>query len=103
VQLRDGTSFDPATFAASVDALPEIGPKWRPRYVRVVNEFPTTGTNKIVKRTLVRQKYRRDLCGDDDLYVRDRGAAEYRALTDDDEATLRAALEHAGRIRFWDL
>jgi fatty-acyl-CoA synthase len=103
VQLRGGSSFDPAAFAAYVDSLPEIGPKWRPRYVRVVDEFPTTGTNKIVKRTLVRQKYRRDLSGADEFWVRDRGADAYRSFTDDDEHALRAALEHAGRIRFWDL
>ncbi|MEY2446880.1 MAG: steroid-22-oyl-CoA synthetase [Acidimicrobiaceae bacterium] len=103
VRLRTGATFDPAAFAASIDALPEVGPKWRPRYVRVVEEFPTTGTNKIVKRALVRQKYRRDLCGDDALYVRDRGADAYRVFTSDDEAALRAALERAGRIRFWDL
>src|SRR5437868_9216750 len=72
-------------------------------YVRVVDDFPTTGTNKIVKRTLVRQKYRHDQCGADDLYVRDRGASEYRTFTADDEARLRATLEQAGRIRFWDL
>jgi fatty-acyl-CoA synthase len=103
VRLREGATFDAAAFARYIDALPEVGPKWRPRYVRVVGEFPTTGTNKIVKRTLVRQKYRRDLCGDDLLYVRDRGADDYRAFTADDEAALRAALEHAGRIRFWEL
>ena len=103
VQLRDGASFDPAAFAAYIDSLPEIGPKWRPRYVRVVAEFPTTGTNKIVKRTLVRQKYRRDLCGADDLWARDRGADAYRAFTEADEHALRAALERVGRARFWDL
>jgi fatty-acyl-CoA synthase len=103
VRLREGATFDAAAFARYIDALPEVGPKWRPRYVRVVGEFPTTGTNKIVKRTLVRQKYRRDLCGDDLVYVRDRGADDYRAFTADDEAALRAALEHAGRIRFWEL
>jgi fatty-acyl-CoA synthase len=103
IQLREGASFDPVAFAASIDALAEIGPKWRPRYVRVVREFPTTGTNKIVKRTLVRQKYRRDLCGDDRFFVRDRGAEVYREFTHEDEDALRAALEQAGRIRFWDL
>jgi fatty-acyl-CoA synthase len=103
VQLREGASFDPVAFAAFIDSLPEIGPKWRPRYVRVVTEFPSTGTNKIVKRTLVRQKYRRDLCGNDDLFVRDRGADAYRAFTTEDEAALRTALDRAGRLRFWDL
>jgi fatty-acyl-CoA synthase len=103
VQLREGASFDPDAFAAFVDSVAGVGPKWRPRYVRVVDEFPSTGTNKIVKRTLVRQKYRRDLCGDDDLWVRDRGADSFRAFTDDDERSLHAALDAAGRGRFWDL
>ena len=101
--LGDGETFEGEEFATYIDSLPDIGPKWRPRYVRVVREFPSTGTNKIVKRTLVRQKYRRDLCGDDDLFVRDRGADSYRPFTDADESTLHAALERAGRGRFWDL
>ena len=103
LRLVDGAVFDPVAFAAFVDALADVGPKWRPRYVRVASELPTTGTNKIVKRTLVRSKYRRDLCGDDALWIRDRGADAYRELTADDEAAIRAALDKAGRSRFWDL
>ena len=103
LQLRQGATFDPTAFARFIDDLPDVGPKWRPRYVRVVEEFPTTGTNKIVKRTLVRQKYRRDLCGDDRLWIRDRGADAYRAFTSDDERALHDALDRAGRGRFWDL
>jgi len=103
VQLRDGATFEPVAFAAFVDAQSDIGPKWRPRYVRVVESFPTTGTNKIVKRALVRQKYRRDRCGDDALWVRGRGEDVYRRFTGDDERALHAALTTAGRARFWDL
>jgi fatty-acyl-CoA synthase len=103
VQLRAGASFDPAAFASFVDSLAGVGPKWRPRYVRVVDEFPTTGTNKIVKRTLVRQKYRHDLCGDDELWVRARGDDAFRLFTSDDEVAVHAALDAAGRGRFWDL
>jgi fatty-acyl-CoA synthase len=103
VQLREGAAFDPVAFAAFVDSLAGVGPKWRPRYVRLVDEFPSTGTNKIVKRTLVREKYRRDLCGDDSLWVRDRGAEAFRPFTIDDEHALHAALDAAGRGRFWDL
>ena len=58
---------------------------------------------KIVKRTLVRQKYRRDLCGDDQLWIRERGDDAFREFTADDETALHAALERAGRGRFWDL
>jgi hypothetical protein len=35
--------------------------------------------------------------------VRERGADSYREFTVSDEDALRAALERAGRIRFWDL
>jgi len=103
LQLRAGAAFDPVEFAAFIDSLAGVGPKWRPRYVRVVREFPSTGTNKIVKRTLVRQKYRHDLCGDDGLWVRDRGADAFRPFTADDEQALHRALEAAGRGRFWEL
>jgi fatty-acyl-CoA synthase len=101
--LRGSAVFDGKRFAAWLDAQPQLGPKWRPRYVRVASELPTTGTNKVVKRALVHQKLRRDRVGSDDLYVRDRGATEYRRFDESDEAQLRAALEAAGRERFWDL
>lgn len=103
VQPREGATLDPVDFASYIDELPEVGPKWRPRYVRIVEEFPTTGTNKVIKRTLVHQKYRRDRIGDDQLWVRERGAESYRTFTDDDERALHDALERAGRARFWDL
>jgi fatty-acyl-CoA synthase len=100
---RSHSSFDAAAFAPWVDAQTDLGPKWRPRYVRVAGELPTTGTNKVVKRTLAREKYRLDLVGDDDLWVRDRGAAAYRPFTAEDETALRDALRKAGRERFWEL
>jgi fatty-acyl-CoA synthase len=103
VVLRDGVAFDGAGFAAWIDAQPEIGPKWRPRYVRVAPELPTTGTNKVVVRTLVHQKFRRDRVGDDEIWVRERGATVYRPFTADDERALHDAFAAAGRERFWDL
>jgi len=101
--LADETSFDPAGFARWLDAQAAIGPKWRPRYVRVLRDPPTTGTNKIVKRTLVFQKFRHDRCGGDALYVRARGDDAYRPFTPDDEQALHASFAHYGRERFWDL
>ena len=101
--LRDGATFDPAGFASWVDGLADVGPKWRPRYVRVLHDPPTTGTNKIVKRTLVHQKFRRDRVGGDEVFVRDRGEDVYRALTPAAEDALHTAFVVAGRERFWDL
>ncbi len=101
--VRDGAEFDPAAFAAWVDRLADVGPKWRPRYVRILADPPTTGTNKIVKRALVHQKWRVDRISGDAVYVRGRGDDAYRAFTATDEDVLHAAFTAAGRERFWDL
>jgi fatty-acyl-CoA synthase len=101
--LRDGAEFDPVAFATWVDALADVGPKWRPRYLRLLRDPPTTGTNKIVKRTLAHQKWRSDRVSGDAVYLRERGDDAYRPFTADDELALQAALTAAGRARFWDL
>jgi fatty-acyl-CoA synthase len=101
--LRDGAAFDGTGFARYVDALADVGPKWRPRYVRVLRDPPTTGTNKIVKRTLVHQKWRADRIDGDAIFVRGRGEDEYRPFTEADEAALHDAFTESGRERFWDL
>jgi fatty-acyl-CoA synthase len=103
VVVKDGVAFDPIEFAGWIDALVDVGPKWRPRFVRVASELPTTGTNKVVKRTLVYQKFRRDRVGDDRLFVRERGEDAYRVFDVEDETALRDGFVRAGRERFWDL
>jgi fatty-acyl-CoA synthase len=101
--LADDIDFDPAGFARWLDAQDTIGPKWRPRYVRILREPPTTGTNKIVKRTLVHQKFRADRVGGDACFVRGRGEDEFRSFTPDDERALHDSFVRYGRERFWDL
>ncbi len=101
--IADGTAFDPVAFARWLDDQDAIGPKWRPRYVRLMHDPPTTGTNKIVKRTLVQQKFRHDLVGVDELFVRLRGEDVYRPFTDADERALHESFVQYQRERFWDL
>ncbi|HEY7136292.1 MAG TPA: AMP-binding protein [Acidimicrobiia bacterium] len=101
--LRDGARFDPETFARWLDEQDAIGPKWRPCYVRIMRDPPTTGTNKIVKRTLVHQKFRSDRVDGDAVYVRGRGEDHYRELTETDERALHESFVHYQRERFWDL
>jgi fatty-acyl-CoA synthase len=86
-----------------LDSQPDIGPKWRPRYVRVLHDPPTTGTNKIVKRTLVHQKWRADRTGGDPVFVRGRGDDRYRPFSDADERALYESFVRNQRERFWDL
>ena len=103
IVLRDGAAFDPDAFAAWVDAQDGIGSKWRPRFVRVLKDPPTTGTNKIVKRSLVHDKWRSDRVAGDPVYVRGRGEPAYRAFTADDERALRESFVRYQRERFWEL
>jgi fatty-acyl-CoA synthase len=101
--LAERVTFDAAEFGKWLDAQESIGPKWRPRYIRILRDPPTTGTNKIVKRTLVHQKFRADRVSGDECHVRERGETEFRPFTQTDENVLHASFERYGRERFWDL
>jgi fatty-acyl-CoA synthase len=101
--LRAGASFDPVEFARWLDGQADVGPKWRPRYIRVSSELPSTATNKVLKRALVHQKFRSDRVGGDPVWVRDRGEDAYRPFASDDERGLQLRFAEAGRERFWDL
>ncbi len=103
LQLRPGVDLDLDGFAVWVDAQPDLGPKWRPTYLRLATTLPGTGTNKVLKRTLVHQKFRLDRTGGDAVYVRPRGAGGFRPFTAADERDLERAFADAGRSRFWDL
>jgi fatty-acyl-CoA synthase len=102
--LRDGAApFDPAAFGVWIDAQDSLGPKWRPRYVRVTTDFPSTGTNKVVVRSLQHQKFRADRRGSDACFVRARGEIAYRPFDAAAEAALHDRFVANGRERFWDL
>ncbi|MBW3662478.1 MAG: AMP-binding protein [Actinobacteria bacterium] len=101
--LRDDATFDPGAFAAWLDGQPDLPPKWRPRYLRLARELPQTATTKVITRILKTQKWRSDLVGDDEVWIRERGADAFRPFTTADEGDLRVALEQHGRDRFWEL
>jgi fatty-acyl-CoA synthase len=101
--LRDGAAFDPIAFAAWVDDQADLGPKWRPRYVRVTGAMPTSPTNKILKRVLVHEKFRPDRTGGDQLWVRPREAPAYVRFAEAGTKALHDEFVAAGRERFWDL
>lgn len=50
LELRE--PFDPDAFGAFLAAQPDLGTKWAPRYVRVVEAMPLTGSNKVDKQPL---------------------------------------------------
>jgi acyl-CoA synthetase (AMP-forming)/AMP-acid ligase II len=101
--LRDAASFDPTAFAEWIDAQPDLGPKWRPRFVRLTKELPRTPTHKVLHRQLQHEKFRSDLVADDPVFHRPRGAASYEPFDAAAEDALRAQFAKHNRERFWDL
>lgn len=101
--MRDGIRFDGGAFAAWLFEQSDLSSKWWPRFVRHCRSLPTTPTNKVLTRTLVREKFRSDLVGGDPIYVRFREDRSYRAFTSEDERALRRSFESSGRSRSWDL
>jgi fatty-acyl-CoA synthase len=69
-----------------------------PTFVRVVDRFPMTETNKVIKRELVRQRWDVD---DPVWWRRDRDGA-YMPFTADDAAALRARFEANDRAHVLD-
>ncbi len=99
--LRAGATFDPDGFARFVDTQPDLSPKWRPTWVRVVAELRRSETNKVVKRELQREKFL-GVDGPDPIWWRPRGAAAYRRFTAVDLDELRAQFARAGNTERLD-
>jgi fatty-acyl-CoA synthase len=52
LELKDGTDFDAEAFGDFLAAQEDLGTKWAPRFVRVVESMPLTATNKVNKAPL---------------------------------------------------
>lgn len=52
LELRPDTTFAAATFGDFLAAQPDLGTKWAPRFVRIVEAMPLTATNKVNKAPL---------------------------------------------------
>jgi fatty-acyl-CoA synthase len=93
--LREGVTFDPDGFARFLDAQPDLSPKWRPTWLRIVPELRRSESNKVLKRELQREKFL-GVNGPDPLWWQPRGATTYRRFTAADLETLRAHFARAG-------
>ena len=93
VQLAVGARFDPDAFGRFLSEQPDLGTKWAPRYLRLVESIPVTATRKISKPQLRRQSW----LVQDPVYVGDTRTHEYRLLDEDGRAQLLAAFERYGR------
>jgi fatty-acyl-CoA synthase len=57
IELEPGVDFDPEAFAGFLADQEDLGTKWAPRFVRVVEALPVTATDKTDKKPLRAQRW----------------------------------------------
>ncbi len=93
IEMLAGHVFDADAFGEFLDAQRDLGTKWVPRYVRIVDALPVGATNKIDKRTLRAEKW-----DTTDLVVwRPPRTDTYVTFTPADAETLRAEFDENQR------
>jgi fatty-acyl-CoA synthase len=93
IELRPGRDFDPHGFESFLAGQRDLGTKWAPRFVRVVDALPATGANKIDKKPLRAAAW----CTDDPVWWTPGRGDPYGRLTEDDERQLEAEFAAHGR------
>jgi fatty-acyl-CoA synthase len=105
LKLRPGERFDPRSFFEFCERQVREGGmdrKWFPDFVRVVDEFEYTQTQKILVRALKKEHFHRERLPDAPLWWRQRGDAAYRSFGKEDFAGLRREFEAAERDALLD-
>ncbi len=104
LKLRSDGVFDAEGFFAFCDQQTKTGsmdPKWFPDFIRVVDDFEYTGTQKILVRNLKRTHF--DLRrAPGEVWWRERGDRAYRRFSEDDFDALRERFEGAERSALLD-
>jgi len=93
IELEAGSDLDPEAFAAALAEQPDLGTKWAPRFVRVVESIPVTATGKVDRKPLRSERWDTG----DPVWWRPSAAEAYRRLTTDDITALHKAFADAGR------
>lgn len=93
IELVPGTAFDADEFDTFLDAQEDLGTKWAPRYVRIVDQMPLTGSNKLDKKPLRSRRWD----GPGVVWWRPAPGDRLRPMDDDDRAALRAEFAEFGR------
>ncbi len=100
VKLKGGACFDPeASHDWFLRQQREAGmdPKWMPDYVRIVDAFPVTETQKIVYRSLKSENFNIERNPDMRVYFRQRGDETFRKLTPEAFAVIKGHFVKTGR------
>lgn len=101
IKLKDGTSFDSKDFFDFCERQVVEGAmdrKWFPDFVRIVNDFEYTGTQKILVRHLKGDHFHPQRVADA-VFWRERGDDSYKPFTETDFERLRGTFEKAERLQ----
>ncbi len=93
LELRRGTAFDPVGFAGFLESQSDLGTKWAPTYVRVVDALPVTATGKLNRAALRADRWQKGA----PVWWRSGRALDYRLLTAEDIRDIQTGFENSGR------
>jgi fatty-acyl-CoA synthase len=93
VELRPHATFDAVAFAEFLLAQDDLGTKWSPTYVRVVDSIPVTGTGKLDRKSLRVDRWQTT----DPVWWRRGRPLEYVRLTIEDVVAIDEEFVAAGR------
>jgi acyl-CoA synthetase (AMP-forming)/AMP-acid ligase II len=101
LKMREGARFDPQAFFDACERQVSDGGmdrKWFPDFVRVVDDFEFTQTQKILVRNLKAEHYDRRRLPEAEIYWRKRGDTTFRPFTAADYEAERERFVAAERL-----
>lgn len=100
VQLKEGSAFNPDdVYAWYLKQQKEGGmdPKWMPDYIRIIDKFTVTDTQKVIVRPFKRENFNIENTPGMQIYFRQRGDNTYRKLTPDEFNKIKDDFKVNGR------
>lgn len=98
IELEIGAVFDPDAFVTFLAAQPDLGTKWSPRFVRLVERLPVTATDKINKQPLRAERWSTP----DEIWHRPDRDGPFLRFGPEDLELLGQEFSDAGRSTLWE-
>jgi fatty-acyl-CoA synthase len=105
VKMRAGARFDPKAFFSWCDQQVTAGSmdrKWFPDFVRLVDDFEYTQTQKVLVRNLKKVHFDRRRLKAEPIYWRERGDSAFKPLTAEDYERIHREFEAAEKADLLD-
>ena len=100
IQLKEGECFssdDAYEYFMAHQKESGMDPKWMPDYIRIVDSFPVTNTQKIVVRPFKKDNFNVEKNPDMQIYYRKRGDSTYHRLTPEKFQEIKECFIECGR------